>query len=352
MKIAHLIFSFDTGGTETMLVDIMNEQVKTENVNLFIINKSINDEILRNIDNQVKVVKINRTQSSKNPFPILKLNYLLNKLNPDIIHCHNNNAIDTLMLPSIRKKAVLTIHDTQINYPRFNKYKKRFVISNAVMQDIQERYKLKSTLVYNGIRIDDLKILEKKKQIHNAFRIVQVGRLLHEKKGQDLLLRAISLLKDKNIFIDFIGDGISMSYLKQLVNELELNDSVTFLGQKDRSYIYQHLCEYDLLVQPSLFEGFGLTVAEGMAAKIPVLVSDIEGPMEVIGDGMYGYHFKTQDVDDLAFKLNEIIENYDKEEFRNIVDSVYEYVKEKFEIKQTAQKYIQEYKNLLFAGNK
>ena len=38
MKIAHLIYAFPTGGTETMLVDIMNEQEKYANISLIIVN--------------------------------------------------------------------------------------------------------------------------------------------------------------------------------------------------------------------------------------------------------------------------------------------------------------------------
>ena len=44
MVIVHIIFSFLRGGTESMLVDILNEQVKTEKVSLIIINNLFNQE--------------------------------------------------------------------------------------------------------------------------------------------------------------------------------------------------------------------------------------------------------------------------------------------------------------------
>jgi hypothetical protein len=49
MKICHIIFSFITGGTEPMLVDIMNEQIKTETVTLLIINNLINKNLVNQL---------------------------------------------------------------------------------------------------------------------------------------------------------------------------------------------------------------------------------------------------------------------------------------------------------------
>ena len=65
---------------------------------------------------------------------------------------------------------------------------------------------------------------------------------------------------------------------------------------------------YDLLVQPSRYEGFGLTVVEGMAAGVPVLVSDIEGPMEVIDKGRHGFAFRSEDFHDCGDRMMEIME--------------------------------------------
>lgn len=107
-------------------------------------------------------------------------------------------------------------------------------------------------------------------------------------KGQDILIEAIFILHQKgfkNISVDFIGDGESKDFLKELVKSKQLENQIHFLGSKEQSYIFSHLKEYDLFVQPSRKEGFGLTVTEAMVAKIPVLVSDQEGPMEIIKMG-------------------------------------------------------------------
>lgn len=132
-----------------------------------------------------------------------------------------------------------------------------------------------------------------------------------------------------------------------VTGKLNLTTYVSFLGLRDREYIYSHLKDYDLLVQPSLFEGFGLTIIEAMAAGIEVLVSDIDGPLEIIEKIGHGQKFKSGNADDCALKIYEI---YSKS---NIMDSHIqlelqrEACKKLFDIEITAKNYLDEYKNLL-----
>jgi len=261
MKIAHLIYSFTTGGAETMLVDIANEQVKQAEVSIIIINEIFNKTLISKIDKRINVSLINRKEGSRNLFPIIRLNRILLKLKSDVIHCHNHNIIP-LLLPSLKKKSVLTVHDVNINAKYFKLYKKLFAISQIVKEDILNRSSVNATLVYNGICSE--KVLQKDKRIESdIFKVVIVSRLQHEKKGQHLAIEALKLLKERgitNIQLDFIGSGNSEHYLKNLTVEYGLSDQINFLGLKDREYIYSNLKDYDLLVQPSLYEGFGLTV--------------------------------------------------------------------------------------------
>lgn len=345
MKITHLVFSFTTGGAETMLVDIVNEQVNHVEVSIVIINKIYNSLLLKKIDKRVKVYFILRTESSINPYPIIKLNVLLLKLNADVLHCHNHNIIP-LLLPILKKKAILTVHDVNIDIKYFKQYTKLYAISDCVCADIYKRSMIHANLIYNGIYCSTVKQKEDH-ATHNIFKIIEISRLVHTKKGQDLAIEALHILTKKgikNIQLDFIGAGSSEQYLKELCIKYNLADQVHFLGQKERDYIYDHLREYDLLIQPSLFEGFGLTVAEGMAAKVPVLVSDIDGPMEIIENGKYGYYFESGNTSKLAEQIQNIITIYSTDSFMHKLEEAFKYVKENFEIVVTASKYIQNYK--------
>jgi glycosyltransferase involved in cell wall biosynthesis len=176
---------------------------------------------------------------------------------------------------------------------------------------------------------------------------VQVGSLNHQIKGQHILFQALSYLMHNKphhaVTLDLIGAGCSEAYLRQLSADLKIEAHVRFVGLKTRDYIYDHLCDYDILVQPSLSEGFGLTVIEGMAARIPVLVSNIDGPMEIVQQGCFGHHFKVGDPVDCAEKLEAIISGYDSETFQSGIAKAYHNALTKYNINSTVQKYYEIY---------
>jgi glycosyltransferase involved in cell wall biosynthesis len=135
-----------------------------------------------------------------------------------------------------------------------------------------------------------------------------------------------------------------MDKLKELVSQLGLENDVVFEGFKDRQWVFEHLRDYDLFLQPSDYEGFGLTVAEACAAKLPVLVSDVEGPLEVIDGGRLGMVFRHGDADDLANKLYQFIrDGYEIP----IVEEAYQNTLEHYSIAKTTQRYIKEYETVI-----
>ena len=142
----------------------------------------------------------------------------------------------------------------------------------------------------------------------------------------------------------FVGDGPDMGKLKEMVSQLGLEDDVVFEGFKDRSWVFEHLRDYDLFLQPSDYEGFGLTVAEACAAKLPVLVSDIEGPLEIIRGGELGMVFRHSNADDLAEKLFKFIrDGYDT----SIVEKAYQNTLVHYGITKMTQHYIEEYEKVI-----
>ena len=200
--------------------------------------------------------------------------------------------------------------------------------------------------MYNGIFSQQFE-QRNSKMYDGLLRIVQVSRLLHEEKGQDLLLGAARKLVQKgySLKIDFIGDGISREYLENMTREYGLEGRVTFLGTQPQEYVMSHLKDYDLFVQPSRFEGFGLTVAEAMAANVPVLVSSGQGPAEVTEDDRYGWVFDCGDENSLADQIEYIINNYSEclekaKEARNQVAANYD-------VKVTARRYLELYNEAL-----
>lgn len=348
MKIAHIHWSLGTGGIETMLPDIVNEQAKTNDVALVIINDWVEPAILAKVDQSiVKVVLLNRHEGSKNPMPIIKLNLFLMKFRPDIIHCHAYNQVRLVFYP--KGKRVRTIHNTNnIVSPReFPKFKKLITISKAVYDETLGQG-FDSVQIDNGISVHAVNHKKNKFFSDGKLHFIQVSRLDLEQKGQDILLRALGILKNErginNFKMHFVGNGGDKTQLVEMTHELHLDDEVVFEGLKDQAWVYENLCNYDLFIQPSRYEGFGLTVAEAIAAKLPVLVSNIEGPLEIINGGEFGMTFENEDVTDCANKILNFIEHG-----RNSkqVEDAYQYVCQNYDVSVTAQKYLEVYKSVL-----
>lgn len=348
MNIAHVIFCLRTGGAELMLLDIVKAQADDGNrVSLVVINDLVDDGLRAMIPPNVDVAFIGRPKGSVNPWWLIKYNRKLWSLKPDVIHFHDDKAAG-MTWRLVKAKFVATVHDTGLRLNYFKGMNVVCSISRAVGTDIAERYGMTSEVIPNGIDTAAIKARRADLTTAGSVSIVQVSRLEHVKKGQDLLIEAAAKLIDQGyrITVDFIGDGNSREYLHQLVMKHGIGQSVKFLGNKPREYVYGHLCDYDLFVQPSRNEGFGLTIAEAMAAKVPVLTSDIEGPAEVVGRGKYGSMFKSGSADDLADKIAAMINDYCKYS-RSAQAEVYERCVKEFDIRTTANRYLTVYQRTL-----
>lgn len=352
MNILHITYSFGLGGIETMLLNIANCQSNLNHkVHVFVINDEINDELCKRLNPQIEFHALRRVIGSKNPFDILKINLLIAKIAPDVIHFHYASITKFVLLPNYKKISCVTLHAmcSKENSEHLYRFKNIYAISNVVKEDISKVVNLNSEVVLNGL---DPTLISCKRKINNPdkFKIVQLSRLLHKVKGQHILIEAIKILKDKghtNLQLDLIGGGESYQFLKDLVAKLGVEDIVNFLGERDQPYIFEHLCNYDLSVQPSIIEGFGLTVAEAMAAKVPVLVSENQGPLEIIDYGKFGYVFKNGDAADCAKTIDEIIT---KGRDNTLVELAYKRATHEYNVNTTAKEYINKYTEFISKG--
>jgi glycosyltransferase involved in cell wall biosynthesis len=348
MKIAHLIWGLDVGGAETMLVDIANEQALSAEVAIVVGNAAIDSTVFATLSSKVVTNLVRRPPGSRNPWHLLKLIHMLRKFSPDIVHAHQ--ASFSKIARTLSAPMVLTVHETNVRLESIERYAAIYGISEAVRNDLLARHSICSpTVIHNGICFS--KIPQKTSYGRFPFRIVQVGLLSHDKKGQDILLRALQHVSgemgDGQVLIDFIGAGTSREYLRNLAEQLGVAKWCRFLGQQPRSVIYDQLRTYDLLVQPSRYEGFGLTIVEAMAARVPVLVSDIEGPMEVIDHGNYGYFFWTGDHVDCGDKIALIMKDSQRDGVQEFLQGIAEYARRRFDVATTAKSYLDEYKKVI-----
>lgn len=156
------------------------------------------------------------------------------------------------------------------------------------------------TVVHNGIdskRFSSNLINRKTKKpelgIENSTpTLVIVGRFTTQ-KGHRHLIEALPAVVEKfpKLKLLIVGDDSPFDVSTKeetfhLVDTLGLMEKVVFLGE--RKDVPEILCAADIFVLPSLWEGFGLVIAEAMAAGIPVIASKIDGIPEVVKDGVTG----------------------------------------------------------------
>lgn len=361
LRVAHVFWGLGYGGIETMLVNIANAQAQYgADVHIVLINKLYEQALLDRLDIRVKVHSLNRKLGSKSLFFIWQLNKELRMIKPDKIHLHGPEFYAMILNKDLRSKTGLTIHDLPINMQEhWSRWKtitalmtcgikysihlvrvipKLFAISEAVRVKFQENYGVNSVVVCNGILTANF-AQRTQDRAKRPYKLVQVSRLYHEKKGQDLLMEAVACMDD--VEVSFIGDGESMDYLKKLASELRINQRVHFLGAQSQEYISMHIKDYDLFVQPSRREGFGLTVAEAMAANVPVLVSAGQGPAEITEGDMYGWVFENGDVKDLASMIKYIFSHYDEAMAKS--EKAREHVRLNYDVSVTAKRYLDMY---------
>jgi glycosyltransferase involved in cell wall biosynthesis len=262
-----------------------------------------------------------------------------------VIHSHDPQLGFLLKLTSFIP-VILTIHGPAFDTAPMKYYKKLIAISQAVKLDVESRSRNKCDVIYNGIRISTIKKHETISRT-NEFNVILVGRLDHPVKGQDLLIKAAYNLVikkgKKKIKFFIVGEGSSRKYFQELLVNLNLLENVFLLGNKDREWIYENLHRYDLFIQPSRMEGFGLTVAEAMAANVPIIASDIEGPAEILESGKYGILFENNNYEDLELKIENAIELTESGEIVKLTDSAFHHCLNNFSVSETAQKYCEVY---------
>ena len=120
--------------------------------------------------------------------------------------------------------------------------------------------------------------------------IVSVGRLVH-RKGQDHLIEAMpEILKNvPRAHLLLVGEGPYREYLQNLVHQLKLESSVTFIGRIQYQDLPMYICVGDIFAMPSRsrlmgleVEGLGIVYLEASSCGLPVLAGDSGGAPDAV----------------------------------------------------------------------
>jgi glycosyltransferase involved in cell wall biosynthesis/predicted transcriptional regulator len=147
----------------------------------------------------------------------------------------------------------------------------------------------------------------------NGERIVSfVGRLVHE-KGVHVLVGAVPKVLAEMPKVNFVivGEGGMKEYLSKEAWDFGVADHVFFAGFVDEKTLISIYRASQAAVFPSLYEPFGITALEAMAAKTPVIVTDTGGLAEIVEHEKTGIKVYVDNSDSLAWGILRVLENPD-----------------------------------------
>jgi sugar transferase (PEP-CTERM/EpsH1 system associated) len=372
--IVHIIYALSTGGLENGLVNIINRSPPDRYRHAIICLTHADQFVQRITAAEVDIFQLHMREG----YDIdcyRRLRKLLRELSPAIIHSRNMAALEaqlcTIGLPAV--KRVHGEHGREVNDLDGSNWK--YLYFRKVMRLIVHRYisvskdlenwlvsevgvkPARLTQIYNGVdhirfapdSVNPLALLPAHWREHDGILVVgTVGRLTPVKDQKILLQAAANIraehpgLRDK-LRLVIVGDGPLRSELEQLIQRLDLEDTVWLAG--DRKDVPELLQMMDVFALPSLGEGISNTVLEAMASSLPVVATAVGGNMELVKEGFNGGLVPVGDCQALSRALLSLLQN-ERERVRQ-GKNARQRVSQQFDWSRTVNAYLGVYDELL-----
>ncbi len=254
------------------------------------------------------------------PLLVLKLFSHFRKIRPDIVHTFNDGAL-IYAFPAAKMAGVtILVHAEHGRLPVPEKWLFRKiriamarraqavvvvsdVLSELVSDEGVPNHKL-VTLI-NGVDLEtfsgrsDRVELRQKWSLSNTELVVGTVGSLTPQKNHKMLIEAAARIPYIKVLI--AGGGPLEDSLNQLIKEKHLEDRVRCIGRIDD--VPAFLSVLDVFALPSTTEGTSLALLEAMAARLPVVATDVGGNGKVVGNGKTGFLTPAGDVSAFADKL-------------------------------------------------
>lgn len=107
----------------------------------------------------------------------------------------------------------------------------------------------------------------------------------HPRKNIDTVLKAVDALKQRGVSVHLWKAGADFNEEQTtFIRNQNLENNISYLGKPDKASLIQFYNAADILIAPSLHEGFGITLLEAMACGTPVITANVSAMPEVVGD--------------------------------------------------------------------
>jgi len=320
-KIFHVISSFNRGGAEVLLTDLIQYRHLC-NFNLFVLSNN-GGPLLQKVEDADFQVAIHPRKGIDLKFIFYVRKYIKeNRIN--IVHIHDImngwNILFACLLTNV--KIVFTVHG-------WGRAKKKYLlikfvdhvgyVSKALKDHINAGNPHKESILYNGIASKKFGNSDHsiRKEINIKEDSLLMGFVGNFNTVRDQLTVCKALKKLKENGIDFTFLFVGAAHIQELYDECityckeqGLLENVKFLGS--RSDVPEILSSLDLFVYSSNHDTFGIAVVEAMISGTPVVVNDLNVFNEITDGGRYARLYKSKDESDLAEQIEYLIKNPDE----------------------------------------
>jgi phosphatidylinositol alpha-1,6-mannosyltransferase len=287
---------------------------------------------------------VSKNPSNKSKLPTLVISELIATIReihfwkPDVVNSHwllPQGFVAALACKLTRTKHVATVHGGDVftlNSPLFRKLKK-FAINHSSLVTVNSSVTEKVTKelapdtqtpflklptgilplpILDKTKITVLRARLQKKSEEKL--ILFVGRLSEEKGVREAIQATAKLIEaGTSVRLVVIGEGHEKEVFQKLVDELNINQHVDFLGWVENIDIYYYFAACDVFVGPSKrssdgwIEAQGLTFVEAMLAGCPVIGSNSGGIPDAVQDGKTGWLVEPGNKNELADKIHWVL---------------------------------------------
>ena len=379
IKVLQVIPKLGYGGAETGCYDIAH-YLPENNCKSFIVTSG--GELTKFIDKE-KVKLIRLPVHSKNPLLMILNSLILVGIilffNISIVHARSRAPAWSCLLATklTGRKFVTTFHGTYNFNGKIKKFYNSVMVrsdliiagSNFIFSHIKENYseylnfKKKFLVIFRGINTDyfdsstkyeeDEKKLLLKWEIDKTKKIILVPGRLTSWKGQELLIKAINLVKIELGYEAFhviiLGNNQGRNLYKKkligLTEQYRLTNQIKFIDHcKDMALAY-HVS--DIVISPSIEpEAFGRVAVEAQSMEKLIIASNIGGSNETIINNKTGFLFESGDINSLSKKIIKVI-TMDETSLKLIGKEGRKNIIKKFNVEKMCFSTYSEYKRLL-----
>ena len=353
IRISHIIAPIDYYGKERWVISFLKYLDRKRFESRIIIISTSNETFFSEKLESLKIsCKFLNGKGKINVSDIKKLrNYIIGD-SCDILHSHDykSDIFSYWASRGLPVKKISTPHgwcgkgDLKIAlYEKIDKiflkfFDKVVLLSKNMASSLREIPSNRLAVINNFIDLDRIP----KPEVGYSNLITFMGRLVELKRVQDAI-RAINLVKNKNIRLQIIGDGPLRGKLELLSQKLGLTGRVEFLGHKENSL--ELLNRSKIFILTSLTEGISRSVMEAMALKRIIISTNIPGINELIRHGENGFLVETKNPEALAKMIDYVMDNMSSA--LTIADRARETVEKKHSAAKVVRDYEKLYRSLI-----